>query len=110
MNQLIIVAIVLLVLVIGILFYTVLQQAKMIQSIGSSSSQLELGLNKRLQESFFNFQNSIFGQLEHSDNHSKFVFEELEKSQEKLDLSMNSKLDAVRVASAASSSADGGAG
>jgi DNA recombination protein RmuC len=96
MNQLFIVTILLLVVVIAILFYMVIQQSKIIQSVSGSSDQLELSLHKRLQESFFNFQNSVFGQLEHSDNHSKFVFEELEKSQQKLDLSMTKKLDEIK--------------
>lgn len=96
MNQLFILAILLLLFIVSILLYVVFQQSKMMHSIGSSSSQLELSLHKRLQESFFNFQNSVFGQLEHSDNHSKFVFDELEKSQEKLDHSMRLKLDEIK--------------
>ena len=96
MNQLFIVTIILLIVIIGISFYSILQQAKLVQNLQAQSDTLELSLNKQLQENFFQFQQSMFTQLEHSSNHQKFVFEELEKSSIKLDDSMNFRLKEIK--------------
>ncbi|GLR20095.1 hypothetical protein GCM10007940_47110 [Portibacter lacus] len=85
-----------LILVICILFINLIQHQKSFQSQKAISNQLELSLNKHVQENFFNFQKSIFGQLENTANHHQFVFEELEKSSKSLDETVHKKLEEIK--------------
>ncbi|MCL4106732.1 UNVERIFIED_CONTAM: hypothetical protein GTU68_048176 [Idotea baltica] len=85
-----------LILVICILFFNLIQHQKSLQAQQSNASALELSLNKHIQENFFNFQKSVFGQFENSTNHHQFVFEELEKSSKSLDESVNKRLDEIK--------------
>lgn len=96
MNQLFILAVILLLAIVCMLIYNVFQQAKLVQHLQTQNDTLELSLNKQLQENFFQFQQAIFSQLDHACNHQKFVFEELEKSSLKLDDTVSLKLKEIK--------------
>ncbi len=96
MNQLVVVVIIILIFIICLLVYNILLVNSSRQQQRSSGKELELSVHKLVQENFFQFQNALFSQLDQDQSQSKFIFEELQKSQSQLTSSISQRLQEIK--------------
>ena len=61
-----------------------------------SLGEFQHQFGKEIQEYFFRFQTAVFGQLDASSQHSKFVFDELDKGAQQLSSLVDKKLSEIK--------------
>ncbi|WP_235295913.1 DNA recombination protein RmuC [Portibacter marinus] len=96
MDQLFVVLVVLVMIVVGMLIYNLLQIQNVNKSLLSKNAELELVLNKHIQENFFNFQSVILRQLDQQESQRQFIFNQINKDQKNLHENVSKNLGEMR--------------
>lgn len=90
------IAIIILVLLVVLLLTQLKKNTDLKLQIQQNSNEIQLSINKNIQDNFFQFQSAIFNQFEHSVQHNKFVYDEMDKNSAELNTTVTAKLAEIK--------------